>query len=342
MKSLSIIVPVYNRPDEVKDLLKSLSRQRNLDSVEVVVVEDGSDVSCKDVVDQFSDALDIVYLAQENGGPSKARNAGANVASGDFLYFFDSDCIIPDDFFVNLSAELLDSHLDCFGTIDCADASFSPIQKAISYSMTSYFTTGGIRGGVHDDDSLSNQNKRMDKFYPRSYSMGVRADVFRQVHGFDPDMRYGEDIDFSMRVLEAGFNVGLISSAFVYHRRRSTFKSFFKQTFCSGTARIDLALRHKGALKLVHLLPSVAVIVLAAILVASVVVSPLLLILLAAYGLLVFADAFGMYRSLGVAFLSVFASAIQISGYGLGFISNAWLRLVCHSRKVAFQKSLYK
>lgn len=335
MIRLSVVIPVYNRPEELKELLDSLTIQHFKESTEVVIVEDGSSLTSEESVSQFQKQLRIKYIKQENAGPSAARNRGAAEAAGDYLFFFDSDCALPSDFFDKIHSFLETRKLDCFGTKDTAHSFFSPIQKAISYSMTSFFTTGGIRGGAGGA-------KKMDDFYPRSYSMGVRKAVFDEVGGFSPSMRYGEDIDFSMRVKEAGYSIGLVEGTYVYHKRRSTFRSFFKQTFCSGTARIDIARRHKGAMKLVHLLPSCAVIALVALLILGFTCSWLFLLPLFAYAILILVDSYRAFRSIRVSLLSLRASACQICGYGLGFIYNAWERLVMRREEtVAFKKNLY-
>ncbi len=330
---ISIIIPVYNRPEELKELLDSLTIQHFKENTEIIVVEDGSSLTSEEAISQFQGQLAIRYVRQDNAGPAKARNTGASLAQGKILMFFDSDCTLPSDFFDKVYQSEVSENFDCFGTRDAAHTFFSPIQKAISYSMTSIFTTGGIRGA---------NKKKMDKFYPRSYSMGIRRNVFEAVDGFAA-MRYGEDIDLSIRIEEAGYKLGLIPDTFVYHKRRSTFRSFFKQTFCSGTARIDLAMRHKGALKLVHLLPSIAVVMLCILLVLSVAVSWLFLLPIVAYGLLIFFHSYSEFKSIKVSLLSIVASAMQICGYGLGFIYNVWQRLICHRmNKVPFRKSLYK
>ncbi len=335
MIRVSIIVPVYNRPEELKELLDSLTIQHFKDATEVIVVEDGSTLTSEESVSQFQRQLDIKYICQENAGPSAARNRGAQAAIGDYLFFFDSDCALPSDFLDKIHDSIVEHGFDCFGTRDAAHKFFSPIQKAISYSMTSIFTTGGIRGG--------SKGGKMDEFYPRSYSMGVRREFFNKVGGFDPSMRYGEDIDFSLRVKEAGGKLGLVSETFVYHKRRSTFRSFFKQTFCSGTARIDIARRHKRAIKLVHLLPSAAVLALASLIILGVVFKSLLFILpVVAYGALIFVDAYRTFRSSRVALMSVWAGACQIVGYGSGLIYNFWERFVLRRvDTVAFKKNLY-
>lgn len=333
MICISVIVPVYNRPEELKELLDSLTIQHFKEKTEVIVVEDGSSITSLDAVEQFKKQLKLKYITQDNAGPAAARNRGAREAEGDYLFFFDSDCTLPSDFFEQVGSHVRNEPMDCFGTRDQAHRFFSPIQKAISYSMTSFFTTGGIRGG---------SKSKMDSFYPRSYSMGVRREVFDAVGGFSA-MRYGEDIDFCLKVKEAGYKLSLVDDTFVYHKRRSTFRSFYKQAFCSGTARIDLALRHKGALKLVHVLPSAAVVGLAILLGLSVGVSAWFLLPAVAYALLIIVDSWRKFRSFGVSLLSLWASAIQIVGYGSGFLYNARERLIMRRRDtVAFQRTLYK
>ena len=229
MIKFSVIIPVYNRPEEIVELLDSLTMQSIKTEMEVIVVEDGSSRTCRSEVEQFTKQLTIKYIYQENAGPGLARNHGAEYARGEYMLFFDSDCVIPSGYFVNTLEFLSSNDLDCFGGPDRAHAFFTSVQKAISYSMTSLLTTGGIRGG----------RKKLDKFYPRSFNLGVKSDVFRALGGFS-DMRYGEDLDFSMNAIEHGYKVGLITDTFVYHKRRNTFCSFYKQVFSSGSARVEL------------------------------------------------------------------------------------------------------
>ena len=287
MIQTSIVIPVYNRPEELRELLDSLTLQHDIDKTEVVVVEDGSMKTSEEVVSQFERQLNIRYIRQENTGPAVARNNGAKAAKGEFLYFFDSDCILPAGF-------------------------MEAIEPA-----------------------------KMDSFVPRSYSMGVRRSVFEAVGGF-ANMRYGEDVDLSMRIKEAGYKLWLVRETYVYHKRRTNFKSFFKQTFCSGTARIDLSLRHPGTLKLVHVLPTVAVIMLIALIVLAIVAHWGFAIPLAIYAGVIFIDSLRKERDVWVAMLSIVSSAIQICGYGLGFLYNVWVRLILGRRDaVAFRNTLY-
>jgi len=219
---ISIIVPVFNRPAEVEELLVSLERQSDRD-FEVVIVEDGSSETCKAEAEKFNELLNLHYYYKENSGPGLSRNYGYERASGNYGIFLDSDCILPERYIETVRAALDEDHSDAFGGPDRAHDSFTPFQKAVNYSMTSFFTTGGIRGG----------GEKMDKFYPRSFNMGYSREVFEATKGF-AGMRFGEDIDMSIRILEHGFRTRLIKDAFVYHKRRTSTRQFFKQVFNSA------------------------------------------------------------------------------------------------------------
>ena len=450
----SIIVPVFNRPDEVDELLQSLCEQK-LQDFEVIIVEDGSKIPCKDVCDKYAGILDLHYYYKENSGPGQSRNYGAERARGEWLIVLDSDVVLPEGYlqaideqtreegrkdgvlltngrkdertredgrkgegttfsenrpfvhssendrqfvhssendrpFVHSSKEsrsfVHSSENDCpfvhssesdhpfvaFGGPDASHPSFTPVQKAISYAMTSFFTTGGIRGG---------KGKKLDKFYPRSYNMGIRREVYLQLGGFSK-MRFGEDIDFSYRIVEAGYQTALIPEAWVWHKRRTDFRKFFRQVYNSGIARINLEKRHPGTLKLVHLLPTIFTVGTLAMLaialigllfmllgcfaasepgcnpapiaimaggcVSLIAISPLLL-----YSLIIYIDSSIKNRSLRVGLLSVPAAFTQLMGYGLGFIDSWWKRCVLkkeefpHSEQTeadrqAFEKKFYE
>ncbi|MCR4602387.1 MAG: glycosyltransferase [Prevotella sp.] len=345
----SIVVPVYNRPDEVRELLESLTQQTSKD-FEVIVVEDGSEKKCKDVCDQFAGILDLHYYFKENSGPGQSRNYGAQRASGQWLIVLDSDVVLPPDYMSSveqsLAAETADS-CHAWGGPDTAHPDFTPVQKAISYSMTSFFTTGGIRGG----------KTKMDKFFPRSFNMGIRRDVYQQLGGFSK-MRFGEDIDFSYRIVEAGYKTRLLSKAWVWHKRRTDFRKFFRQVYNSGIARINLEKRHPGTMKLVHLLPTVFTLGVFALILISAVgrllmyyvdndqwrwlcLLPWLPIVL--YSLVIFVDSSIKNRSLWVGLLSIPAAFTQLMGYGLGFIESWWKRCVLKKDEfTAFEKNFYK
>lgn len=306
----SVIVPVYNRNDEVADLLASLGKQTK-GNFEVILVEDGSTLPCTDAVERFGSNLDLHYYHKSNEGRSIARNYGIERSRGEWLIFFDSDCVIPPDYFEKLSAALDASDLDCFGGPDAAHSSFSDVQKAINFAMTSFLTTGGIRGG----------KVSLEKFTPRSFNMGYTRNVYDTVGGFRE--MFSEDIDMSMRIRNAGFNIGLIRDAEVYHKRRVDFKKFLRQVYVFGMSRITLKLLYPGSLKLVHALPAVAVLAGIACILLAIFVSPWWLLPIGLYLLAIFISAAASTRSLKIAALAVPASLIQICGYGCGFL-KAW------------------
>ena len=346
----SIIVPVYNRPDEVDELLQSLTQQTFKD-MEVIIVEDGSTQPCESIVHRYAGKLQLRYYTKENSGPGLTRNYGAEHSQGEFLIFLDSDCVLPPGYLQAVEDELQQKGCDAWGGPDRAHESFTPVQKAISYSMTSFLTTGGIRGG----------KKQMDKkFYPRSFNLGIRRSLYRQLEGFS-SMRFGEDIDLSLRIYKSGASCRLFPEAWVWHKRRTDFCKFFKQVHNSGIARINLMKRHPGSLKLVHLLPMLFTLgtfacllfALLSLLLAlfglvallrtppyTCVNGPMFCIIGGGFGLLlflfplllfsliVFIDSSIRNKSLKIGALSIWASFIQLIGYGTGFIRAWWLRCV--------------
>lgn len=325
----SIIIPLYNRPDEVDELLASLCEQTDK-RFEVVIVEDGSTRKSDAVVEKYCGRLDFIYFEKNNSGPGLTRNAGAARAKYDYLIFFDSDCIIPPHYIETVSQSLRQHYVDAYGGPDAALPTFTTIQKAINYSMTSFFTTGGIRGG----------KRSMEKFNPRSFNLGVSRKAFDTIGGYG-NMRFGEDIDFSLRLLENDFRTALIPGAFVYHKRRSTFRQFFKQVYNSGIARVNLHLAHPGSLKAVHLLPAFFVAGMVFILILSP-FHPAFLLIPLVYSLLVFIDSLMKNRSAGVALYSVAAAWIQLAGYGTGFLSAVWKRLILRKGEFkVFEKKFY-
>lgn len=343
----SIIVPVFNRPDEVDELLESLLSQEEKD-FEVIIVEDGSQVPCKKVCDKYADRLDLHYYYKENSGPGQSRNYGAERAKGDYLLILDSDVVLPKGYIRAVSEELNREPADAFGGPDCAHESFTDTQKAISYSMTSFFTTGGIRGG----------KKKLDKFYPRSFNMGIRRDVYQELGGFSK-MRFGEDIDFSIRIFKAGKRCRLFPKAWVWHKRRTDFRKFWKQVYNSGIARINLYKKYPESLKLVHLLPMVFTVGTACLLllilsglfllcipILNIIGSLLVmigLIPLLLYSIIICVDSTMQNNSLKIGLLSIAAAFIQLTGYGCGFISAWWKRCVCGMDEFsAYEKNFYK
>lgn len=326
----SIIVPVYNRPDEVDELLESLTRQRFTD-FEVIVVEDGSALPCRDVVQRYAFRLAVRYYDKPNSGPGQTRNYGAAHSAGEYLIILDSDVILPEEYLEAVEQELSRQPADAFGGPDRAHPSFKDIQKAINYSMTSFFTTGGIRGG----------KKKMDRFYPRSFNMGVRRSVYEALGGFS-DMRFGEDIDFSIRIFRAGYACRLFPEAWVYHKRRTDLKKFFKQVHNSGIARIHLYKKYPDSLKPVHLLPALFTLGVAILLCGALFCGYSLLPLLF-YAAAVCIDAALRNRSLRIGVYSVAAAFVQLIGYGTGFWRAWWHRCVRgRGAFEAFRKNFYK
>ena len=326
----SFIIPVFNRPDEVDELLNSLTTQ-TLRDFEVVVVEDGSSVPCKDVTEKYADKLPIHYYYKDNSGPGQTRNYGVERASGEYMLILDSDCILPDTYLEEVERELQHKEADAFGGPDRAHESFTDVQKAINYAMTSFFTTGGIRGG----------KKKMDKFYPRSFNMGVKKSVYQALGGFSK-MRFGEDIDFSIRIIKGGYACRLFPEAWVWHKRRTDLKKFFKQVHNSGIARINLYKKYPESLKLVHLLPAVFTLGVVFLLLASLVCG-WSLSLLVLFALIICIDSTLQNKSLKIGLLSVVASFIQLTGYGTGFLIAWWKRCVCGKDEFsAFEKNFYK
>ena len=328
----SFIIPVYNRPDEVDELLQSMTHQ-TLTDFEVIVVEDGSARDCKDVCARYAGKLDLHYYMKENSGPGQSRNYGAERARGEYLIILDSDVVLPEGYLQSVDDELRTLPADAFGGPDCAHPSFTPTQKAISYSMTSFFTTGGIRGG----------KKKMDKFYPRSFNMGIRRDVYKELGGFSR-MRFGEDIDFSIRIFKAGHACRLFPGAWVWHKRRTDFRKFFRQVYNSGIARINLYKKYPESLKIVHLMPAAFTAGTALLVIlAAVLCQPLWLAPIVLYALMILADSSIHNRSLRIGLLSVAAAFVQLTGYGLGFFNAWWKRCVRGGSEFsAFDKTFYK
>jgi len=328
---LSLIIPVFNRPKEIDDLLESLCGQTSKD-FEVIIVEDGSTTRCEKEVLKYSSALNIHYFYKENSGPGQSRNYGSERASGNYLVFLDSDCVLPAQYIEVVQNRLSRDFIDAFGGPDKAAGSFSTLQKAINYAMTSFFTTGGIRGG----------SEKLDKFYPRSFNMGYSKAVFKAVNGFSK-MRFGEDIDMSIRILNHGFETALIKEAYVYHKRRTNLRQFYKQVYNSGIARINLHKRHPGSLKKVHALPALFVLGCVFLLFLSVFVSGYFLVPIGLYTLMLIVDSTIKNRSLSVGALSALTSYVQLFGYGIGFLTAFWKRILFSKEEFsAFNDNFYE
>ncbi len=318
----SIIIPLYNRPQEIDELLFTLTRQ-SYTQFEVLVIEDGSVNDAKAVVEKYKNKLDLKYYVKANEGQGFTRNYGFERAKGDYFVVFDSDCLIPEDYLEIVRDYLLEHGLDAYGGPDAAHDSFTPVQKAISYAMTSPFTTGGIRGNA----------KHIGHFHPRSFNMGVSRAVWEKVGGFILT-RLGEDIEYSIRIHENGFKIGLIPAAKVYHKRRTSFSQFYKQLHFFGRARINIYKHFPSELKLVHFFPAVFTIGIIMTLLMHLIYLPLAYLCDAGvimFFLLIFLHSWRVNRSLQVALLSIVAAFIQLSAYGLGFIQDFVKRVVLKS-----------
>lgn len=316
MPKYSVIIPVYNRPEEVRELLESLTDQQFHD-FEVLIVEDGSTVTSADVVRSFEDRLHISYFFKENEGQGFARNFGYERASGDYFIVFDSDCLIPPHYLHVVNEYLTGHPVDAFGGPDTDHPSFNAVQKAISHVMTSFFTTGGIRG----------KKTHVGQYHPRSFNMGISREVFEKTKGYlIPFM--GEDLEFSTRIIKSGFKTALIPEAFVYHKRRTDLSKFYKQLKYFGRARINLTRFHPEQLGIIHLFPTFFTLGLLAALVLLATgsfVGKLGVGLYVIYFLLIFMEALLKSRSLIVALLSPVTACIQLAGYGYGLVYE-WIR----------------
>lgn len=323
MEKYSVIVPVYNRIDEVDDLLSSLARQ-TAHNFEVLIVEDGSTLPCRSAVDKYSNRIDIKYFFKENEGRSIARNYGMAHATGSYFVFFDSDCVIPEDYFEKLNLLSKSHPYDCFGGPDAADVSFSTTQKAINHAMTSFLTTGGIRGG-----KIS-----LEKFTPRTFNMGFRRNVYETVGGFRE--MFSEDIDMSTRIRHAGFSIGLYHTLPVYHKRRVDFRKFLRQVYVFGMSRITLKILYPDSMKAVHWLPALFVLGCATMILLAIFCSPWWLLPIALYLAAIFMCALMATHSVAIAAKAVPASLIQLGGYGYGFLKAYFLKIILgHGRDEA-------
>lgn len=327
---ISIIIPVFNRPDELLELLQSLSVQTDK-GFEVIVIEDGSTEKSDLIVSRFRNSLDIRYFFKENSGPGLSRNYGSEKAKSDFFVFLDSDCVLAENYIEKLKKHI--PEIDAYGGPDRSLPTFTSIQRAISYSMTSPLTTGGIRGG----------KTSLEKFHPRSFNMGFTRKVFEATGGFS-DMRFGEDVDLSIRIFDHRLKAVLIPECYVYHKRRTDFKKFFKQVYNSGIARINLYKRHPQSLKLVHFLPAAFVIYQVLSIPHAIyhqdtrVLWPTII-----YLMTILLHAAIIFGSVSQGILSMMASVVQLVGYGSGFIVGFFRRIILRQKEFhAWKKNFYK
>ncbi len=314
----SVIIPVFNRPVEAKELLKSISCQSEFD-FEVILIEDGSEITSEKVAEEYSMKIPVHYLFQENQGQGFARNNGMKIAKGDFFVILDSDVILPKDYLANLKRAILTSKLDAFGGPDAADQSFTPLQKAMDFAMTSFLTTGGIRGKLKDPS----------KFQARGFNMGVSREVFNQTGGFlDPNR--AEDIEWSMRIKKAGFRLELVHEAFVYHKRKNTLKSFARQAFSFGRNRVNVSRFHPEAIQVVHLMPALFLlfcISMGLAIIISKAIFGMQLLILGTWSVLILISASQKFKSFNTGILSLITSFVQLLSYGLGLIWESFIKL---------------
>jgi glycosyltransferase involved in cell wall biosynthesis len=316
----SIIIPLYNRPQEIKELLETLTLQ-TYKQFEILVIEDGSVNDAAEIVRSFEGKLDVKYFVKENAGQGFARNYAFERAKGEYFIIFDSDCLIPENYLEIVNNSLTTDWLDAYGGPDAAHESFTYTQKAISYAMTSPFTTGGIRG---------NKKAIGGQFHPRSFNMGISRQVWGKTGGFIIT-RLAEDLEYSIRIHSLGFKIGLIPQAKVYHKRRANFLQFFKQLHFFGRARINVYKFFPEQLKLVHFFPSSFTLYLLFTAVSNIFSWPISLfcnIILVIFILLIFFHSLVKNKSAKIAFLSIIASLIQLTAYGVGFMQDFWKRVI--------------
>ncbi|RDI04420.1 glycosyltransferase [Flavobacterium sp. AG291] len=328
----SLIIPVFNRPDEVEELLESLTLQTYKDRYEIVIIEDGSSITCKEVVDSYSDKLNISYYFKANSGPGDSRNYGMKIAKGDYFIILDSDCIIPPHYLESVDLNLKKSYVDCFGGPDAALSSFSDVQKAINFSMTSFLTTGGVRG----------KSEKIEKFQPRSFNMGISKKAFESSEGFG-HIHPGEDPDLSIRLWKLGFSTKLFSDSFVYHKRRIDWEKFHKQVNKFGKCRPILDLWHPEYKKVTFLFPSVFMIGLALSLFLLLLGYSVGIYLYILYFIIIFIVSGIQNRSFKIAAFSVVAVFIQFYGYGSGYLKSFLkVHILKEDPKKAFPELFFK
>lgn len=329
----SIIVPVYNRPDEVEELLESISKQTFQEDFEVVIVEDGSTLPAKDVVETYQKQLDISYYFKPNSGPGDSRNYGMSRAKGNYYLIFDSDCILPPQYLDEVSKALNKKYVDCFGGPDAAHDSFTSIQKAISYAMTAFLTTGGIRGG----------KKAVNKFQPRSFNMGISKEVFEKTQGFGK-IHPGEDPDLTIRIWKAGYETTLLPEAYVYHKRRISWEKFHIQVNKFGMVRPILNLWHPTTAKLTYWFPTLFCLGFIISIIASIFFEfHWFSYAYGVYFIAILFDAFMRTKSIKIALLAMIAVCIQFYGYGYGFLkSTIALKVFKRNPEERFPKLFFK
>ena len=321
-KDISFIIPVFNRPNEIKELLDSFTKLSSRKDFEIVIIEDGSTIDSKAIVEDFKTQLNISYYKKKNTGPGDSRNYGMNLAKGNYFIILDSDCILPEDYIENVMVNLKNNYVDCFGGVDGSHESFSDYQKAVSFSMTSFLTTGGIRGGRF----------RKKLFQPRSFNMGISKEAFIKSNGFG-NIHPGEDPDLSIRLNQLGFNTALYSDVLVFHKRRVNVKGFFKQVYKFGLVRPILNHWHPKSFRFIYYFPTFALIFLIFSIIELIKGNNILTYLMAAYIMLIFILSTFVNKSFKIGFLSIITTGIQILGYGLGYLKSSII-LIFNNNKI--------
>ena len=331
-KDISFIIPVYNRPEEISELLESFAALEANKDFEIVIVEDGSITKSDDIIESFKERLTITYFFKSNTGPGDSRNFGMKHAKGSYFVILDSDCILPKPYLNEVLKSLNKNYVDCFGGPDAAHSSFSNIQKAINFAMTSFISTGGIRG----------KKQSVDVFQPRSFNMGISKEAFEATSGFG-NIHPGEDPDLSIRLTKLGFKTKLIQKAYVYHKRRISWSKFYKQVYRFGMVRPILNVWHPKTKKITYWFPSIFCLGLLLALLLCLFSFYWLIILYVVYFLAAFIIALAQTKILIVALLSIFAITIQFLGYGFGFLKST-LRLFVSTNNIEkrFPKLFFK
>ena len=326
----SFVIPTFNREDEVTELLESvlkleLPSNEKFEGFEFIFADGSPTDILAPIFPKYANQLNITHIHRPRLAISPSRNLGAEHAKGDYIIFLDSDVILPQEYLIKVFENVLIEDWDSFGGPDAAHESFTPLQRAISYSMTSYFTTGGIRG----------QQKQIHQYNPRGFNMGIKKNIFNEMDGYS-DFVCGEDIELSIRVIKAGNKVGLIPKAHVYHKRRNTIKSFFRQVYRFGAARINIAYRHEGQMKLTHMFPSAFFLFLLFGTISWFFMLELFLLYLlfvVLYTTLILIDSTIKNKSLKIGVLSILTSITQLCGYGIGFLSNFYVVHILKKRE---------
>ncbi|MEJ2113136.1 MAG: glycosyltransferase [Flavobacteriaceae bacterium] len=331
-EDFSFIIPVYNRPEEVNELLESFVGLDSEKSFEIVIVEDGSTISSKEIIESFTDTLNVSYYFKPNTGPGDSRNYGMQKAKGTYFIILDSDCILPKEYLNNVILSLNTKFVNCFGGPDAAHSSFTNIQKAINFTMTSFISTGGIRG----------RNQRVGEFQPRSFNMGISKTAFEASGGFGR-IHPGEDPDLSIRLKKLGYKSKLISDAFVFHKRRISWSKFYNQVYRFGLARGILNKWHPETKRITYWFPSLFILALAASFVLYFLNYKWFILAFAFYFVIIFIISLISNKNIIVALLSVLAVIIQFFGYGYGFLkSTLFVGLLNKDPEKRFSKLFFK